>query len=242
MTMRRRLRPLSGVVAGALRRRGRGAAGRRPPEARRPSDLRRGALDAHLHPRRPGHAGGALTGGALWTIAALILTAQPVADWPGYIVASSRSPIAGTCSAGRPCGAWLRHRRRRDPLRPARADCGSRRSPGMAGGARRGDRRHRLRVGHRVGRGRRGGRHRAGRHRAPAHAGWPTRGVVVAAAAALVGVGRAGSPSVSPGAWPACCCSRRRARDGRPRRRGGLTGRQVDGHYREPDPPMGRGR
>jgi hypothetical protein len=75
-------------------------------------DLVRGALDAHLHSGRPGHVGAvaALTGGALWTIAALVVAAEPVpVDWPGYTFAVLPLTIAGTAmTAIAVSAAWLR--------------------------------------------------------------------------------------------------------------------------------------
>ena len=83
-----------------------------PPDRGDLLDLGRGALDAHLHSGRPGHVGAvaALTGGALWTIAALVIVAEPVApDWPGYTFAVLPLTIAGTALVlVALAAAWLR--------------------------------------------------------------------------------------------------------------------------------------
>ena len=83
-----------------------------PPDRGDLLDLGRGALDAHLHSGRPGHAGAvaALTGGALWTIAALVVAAEPVVpDWPGYTFAVLPLTIAGTALVlVALAAAWLR--------------------------------------------------------------------------------------------------------------------------------------
>jgi hypothetical protein len=82
-----------------------------PPGRRELLDLVRGALDAHVHPDRPGHTGAiaALTGGALWTIAALVVAAEPVpADWPGYTFAVLPLTVAATALiAVALAAAWL---------------------------------------------------------------------------------------------------------------------------------------
>jgi hypothetical protein len=84
----------------------------RPPGTRDAVDLLRGALDAHLHPAEPSWIPplAALSGGALWTAAALVLVAQPVpADWPGYIVEVVPLALTGVILLSvAVVGAWLR--------------------------------------------------------------------------------------------------------------------------------------
>ena len=75
-------------------------------------DLVRGALDAHLHPARRSRlpAWMSLSGGALWTSAALIVMGQRVPpDWPGYAAEMVPHAIVGTTFLlAAIVGAWLR--------------------------------------------------------------------------------------------------------------------------------------
>lgn len=60
-----------------------------PARSSHRADLVRGALDAWLHPPAPSRlpALAALLGGALWTVVAAGVVAQPVPpDWPGYLI------------------------------------------------------------------------------------------------------------------------------------------------------------
>lgn len=84
----------------------------RPPSLADRIDLVRGALDARLHPSDPSRlpAVAAITGGAAWTIAGLVVLGQPVApDWPGYLF-----DVLPLCVVGIGCllvaivGSWLR--------------------------------------------------------------------------------------------------------------------------------------
>ena len=84
----------------------------RPPGLRDDLDLIRGAVDAHLHPPAPSWIPplAAMSGGALWTVAGLVVATQPVpADWPGYIVEVVPLVLAGVALlAVAVVGAWLR--------------------------------------------------------------------------------------------------------------------------------------
>jgi hypothetical protein len=75
-------------------------------------DLVRGALDAHLHPERlsPIPPLASVSGGALWTSAAVILALQPVQpDWPGYLIDLLPLMLLGTaCLVVAVIGVWLR--------------------------------------------------------------------------------------------------------------------------------------
>jgi hypothetical protein len=75
-------------------------------------DLVRGALDAHLHPRRPSPVPvvAALSAGGLATAHALALAAQPAPpDWPGYLMDALPLALA-TVALLLPAtvGLWLR--------------------------------------------------------------------------------------------------------------------------------------
>jgi len=84
----------------------------RPPRTRDRVDLVRGALDAHLHPATlsPIPAIASLSGGALWTSAAIVLALQPVQpDWPGYLFELLPLMLAGVVCLLVACvGVWLR--------------------------------------------------------------------------------------------------------------------------------------
>jgi hypothetical protein len=84
----------------------------RPPGPRDILDLLRGAVDAHLHPPAPSWVPpvAALSGGALWTSAAVVVGAQPVpADWPGYVIEMVPLALAGVILLTvAVVGAWLR--------------------------------------------------------------------------------------------------------------------------------------